>query len=209
MKTSLRRNRDMIDVLKKDYFSKADAFMLPLTGVQNIEPFEVNSYLFWRDNSIHDYKLTVMFSYTDKDQFVKYCQNYLFPLWDRKGYVMESYDFPDRTVFVLDMSEWANDIEQFLAGKYSKLTQKVKDIVYAYHNSSTLGIPIYIYAILYPKKKMQVLEGMNAIEYVSRYYDFDEEAIYKLGEIGGTYTEIEETLLTEIDSLCQNDSNVV
>lgn len=191
----------MVPVLKDAYFSKADAFVLPLTGLQSIEPFEVNSYLFWRDHSIHDYKLTVVFNYENYSDFLDYCRNYLFPLWDKRAYILESYDFPERTVFVLDLSEWAFDIEKFLAGQYSKLNQKVKDTIFNFHNSTTLGIPIHIYAILYPKRKMQSLDGMTPIEYVSKHYEFNEEVLMKLGELGSLFDSKNETLLTEIDDL--------
>lgn len=197
----------MVDVLKSEYFSKADTFLLPLTGLKKIEPFEVNSYLFWNGNTIQDYKLTVVFHYTDYESFMKYCQNYLFLIWDPKGYLLESYDYENKTIFILDMSEWAMDIEQFLAGKYSKLNQKVKDIIFNYHKINK-GVPTHIYAALYPKMKMSVLEGVTPIEYVSKHYEFNENVMFKLGEVGGIYDKFSETLLTDIDSLCQNDSKV-
>lgn len=196
----------MINVLKSEYWSKADAFLLPLTGLQKNEQFELNSYLFWNDYSVEDYKLILSFSAEDQDEeFQKYYKRHLFKILDKKCCLVESYDIQGRSIFVLDMSEWAMDIEQFLAGKYSKFSSEVKELIQRFHTFNGSQIPIYIYSVLYPNKKMQLLDGLSPIEYVSRNYDFDLDTLKKLGEVGGKYNEMEETLLTDIEGLCQTD----
>jgi hypothetical protein len=69
----------MIEVLKSEYWSKADAFLLPLTGLKKEQPYELNSYLFWKDYSVKDYKLILSFSYEDYETFVTWCRDRCVP----------------------------------------------------------------------------------------------------------------------------------
>lgn len=200
----------MIQVLKTEYFSKADAFILPLTGLSKDESFECRSYLFWREYSIENYQLILSFTYTDQLGFMEYCRTRMFPILDRKGYLMENYDIGDRSVFILDMSEWALDIEQFLSGKYSKFSKEAKYSIEKFHTFNKNQIPISIYAVLYPNTRMTLLreEGIDhtPIEYASKHYGLDLDDMRKIGEIGSKYNPLDETLLTDVDDLCQYDS---
>jgi hypothetical protein len=58
----------------------------------------------------------------------------VFPILDKKGYVIENYDSIGRSIFVLDMSEWALDIEQFLQSRYSQLSREGKECIEDFHN---------------------------------------------------------------------------
>jgi|SRR5687768_11843057 len=203
------------------YWSKSDAFMLPLTGVQKDTEFPINSYLFWNKHSIEDYKLILCISYDQYEEFLGWCKNYLFPIMDKKGYLLESYDFeatderPKRTVFVLDISEWAMDIEQFLAGKYSMLTKGAKDIIQKFHTfgkSPNHRIPLQIYTTLFPNLKIADLKDDNKIltpiEYAAKFYNWNIEDLQKIGEIGSIYDKMEETLITDVEEFCQSGSKV-
>lgn len=174
----------MVHVLKEEYFSKADSFILPLTGLPKTSIFTVRSFLFWEENSIEDFKLAVTYAYTDKQMFQGYCKQSVFPILDKNGYLIESYDFEKQsiliyatedhkkvlkekldfdylTVFVLDLSEWAMDITMFLAGRYSKLSKKAKSMADAFHTYFRKGqekFPIHIEAILYPNN---IIEAVN------------------------------------------------
>lgn len=202
----------MVQVIKNEYWSKADAFLLPLTGLQKNERYELNSYLFWERHSIEDYKLTLSFSYDDEYEFNEHCKTRIFPILDKKGYMLESYDVPGRSIFILDMSEWAMDIEMFLAGKYSQLTRQTKHIIEQFHTFNKDKIPIHIYAALHPLMKMSLLTDGNTvltpIEYVAKHYGFNLEVLQGIGEIGSLYDKGYETLYADVDSLCQNDMQI-
>jgi hypothetical protein len=206
----------MIQVLKdnKEYWSKADAFILPLTGLKREQPYEMQSFLFWNEYKIHDYKLILSFKYTDYTDFIDWCRKDVFPVLDKRGYVIENYDTEGRSVFVLDMSEWAGDIEEFIKSRYSKISNEGKEKIEDFHNVAEeepgktvkkVLVPIHIYAVLYPRMKMEILEGLTPIEYLIKYYEFDPDIMNHLGEVGSPYKRINETLFTELDSLCCQD----
>lgn len=198
----------MVELLKRkeDHWSKADAFLLPLTGLGRNAKFECRSYLFWREYSIHNYNLILTFSAEDYTGMLEYCKKYVFPVLDKKGYLIESYDMGDRTVFVLDMSEWAMDIEFFLIGKYSKFSKEARSIIEKFHALDGYKIPVHVYATLYPNVPMELLENMSPLEYVSQNdtYGFNMSLMKEIGEIGTIYDEVAETLLTDIEELCKS-----
>lgn len=200
---------NMVQVIWKEYWSKADAFLLPLTGLQKHEQYELSSYLFWEGHSIEEYKLILTVAYDDKTTFQKWCEERLFKVLDKRGYLLETYDYPCRTVFVLDMSEWAMDIEMFLAGKYSQLTRKTKQIIENYHTYDGNNIPIHIYAALHPNMQMAKLTDgkvvLTPIEYVAKFYEFNLEEMKRIGEIAGVVEPGYETLYVDVDSICQSD----
>lgn len=184
----------MINVLKKENWS--NAFLLPLTGIKRDTKFSKETHLFWNEYSINDYKLMLTLTYEDKRDFLEYCRGYMFPVMDKKGYLLESYDFKDKSIFVLDMSEWAKDIEMFIVGKYSKFSEEAKKIIKKYH--ITVGkevdiIPIHILAALYPNDYMEAL-NTTPIEYVAAEYDLDLHDLKRVGEIGSIFTKDKETL---------------
>lgn len=194
----------MINVLRKENWS--DAFLLPLTGLKSDTKFEIRSHLFWNEYTINDYKLILTFSCDNYEEMVNYCRSYVFPVLDKKGYLLENYDVMGRSIFILDMSEWAKDIEMFILGKYSKFSKEAKNIIEKFHTygSGRGKLSVHIRSTLYPNLPQGILGGKTAIEYVAAEYGLGEhlEEMKKIGEIGSIYKEINETLLTEITEIC-------
>lgn len=220
----------MINILKYPYWSKADAFLLPLTGLKRdelgkdrTEKFPMRSYLFWDDYTAEDFNLVLTIKYDNYDEFVDYCNKSMFPILDKKGYLVESHDFRDGcvyheekdkegkkvkvtdftydnlSIFVLDLSEWALDIEMFLKGKYSKLSKEARELVENFHQYFVKGIPKippHIHSALNPTQKRSELGGLTYIEYVAKNYEFDLEELNRIGELAGIY-EIEYETLTQ------------
>lgn len=185
----------MINVLKKENWS--NAFLLPLTGINRDNKFKKETHLFWNEYSINDFKLMLTLTYEDREDFLKYCRGYMFPIMDKKGYLLESYDFKDKTTFVLDMSEWAKDIEMFIVGRYSKFSEEAKKTIKKYHITAGREvdiIPIHILAALYPNDYMETLNA-TPIEYVASEYGLDLYDLKKIGEIGSVFKKDSETLL--------------
>lgn len=187
----------MVEILKKKYWSKSEAFLLPLTGLLKTQKYDMRSFLFWNEFSIEDYFLIVKFTWDNYEEFVQYCRRVIFPTLDRSGYLIESHDFDHETVLVLNIAEWALDIEMFLKGKYSKMSRDAKDTITEYHTFNDKGpkIRIEISASLDPNSKYPMLENMTAIEYVAEYYGLDLIELKKIGELGGIYDKDKETLI--------------
>lgn len=193
----------MVNVLKKENWS--DAFLLPLTGLRKNDKFDMHSHLFWNQYNIHDYKLILTFSSRNYQDLMEHCSRYVFPVLDKKGYLLENYDIQDKCIFILDMSEWAKDIEMFIMGKYSKFSKEAKGLIEKYH---TYGkgdgqIQVHIMAALYPNLAMDILDKKTPIEYVSEEYGLNYEDMKRIGEIGSIYDAMSETLLTGIEGICQ------
>ncbi len=182
----------MINVLKKLNWS--DAFLLPLTGLRKDDKFDMRSHLFWNEYNINDYKLILTFSCDDYHGMLDYCKNNVFPILDKKGYLSESYDIDGKCIFVLDMSEWAKDIEMFILGRYSKFSKVAKNIIEKFHTKRNGDIPISIKAPLYPNMEMLILGNRTPIEYVAAEYELNLSEMKRLGEIGSIYNAVNETL---------------
>lgn len=185
----------MVELFKKEYWSKSQAFLLPLTGLSKTQTYKVESYLFWENYSIEDYFLIVKFTYDKYDEFLEYCKRKIFPDF-KSGYVIETYDFDNQTVMILDISEWAFDIDLFLRGRYSKMSREAKDIISEYHIYYDKGnrISLDIKGTLEPNEQQDILGKLTPIEYASQEYGFSLQELKKVGEIGGIYNKEKETL---------------
>lgn len=203
----------MIELLKTEYWSKSEAFLLPLTGLARTQKYKTETYLFWENYSIEDYYLVVKFTYENYNEFVDYCRRIVFPALDKNGYLVESYDFVNETVLVLNISEWAKDIEMFLVGKYSKMSRDAKDTIVEYHTFYDKGnkIMIEIQAAIEPNVKYDVLEKKTPIEYVAENYGLSYDELKKGGEVGGIYNKEKETLkdLKEHDNYLQKEGSTL
>ena len=144
--------------------------------------------------------LIIKFKYDNYEEFVHYCRRIIFPVLDRNGYLTETYDFGHETIMILDISEWALDIEMFLKGKYSKMSKDAKELIVDFHTFYDNGakIMIEISASLDPNGKFGVLGNMSAIEYVAENYGLPLAELKKTGELGGIYDKEKETLLLKV-----------
>lgn len=207
----------MIDVIKKvqegDYWSKSETFLFPLTGLSKSQKYPVKTYLFWRDYSIEDCHLIIKYTYNKYEEFLNYCRKMVFPILDRSVCLIETYDFDNTSIFVLDLSEWTFDIEMFLKGKYSRLSKQAKEKIVEFHTYFDRGakIEIEISAIIEPNVPYRLLNDMTPLEYVSVNYGIPYEQLKEIGEIGSIYDKEKETLndyniREERDTLEKSDS---
>jgi hypothetical protein len=189
----------MVEILKDKYWSKSEAFLLPLTGLSKTHKYNLKTYLFWNDFSIEDYYLILKFTWDDYEAFLHYCRRVIFPILDKNGYLYETYDFDKESVFVLNISEWALDVEMFLKGKYSKMSRDAKDTITEFHTFYDKGpkILIEISASLEPTTKYDILGGMTPLEYAAENYGLPLVELKAVGEIGGIYHKDQETLAIE------------
>jgi hypothetical protein len=203
---------DKLGVLKNEYWSKSRAFLLPLTGMVKSNDYEmdVTAYLYWRDYSIENYNLIVKVEYGHRyPEYLAFLSSNV--LTGNKGFITETYDFEGFSVLIYDISEWAFDIEQFMKGKYSKMSKEAKEVIedfHIYYENNEPRVRISIYGCLYPNSKQKILNGKTSLEYVCEEYGFDKDAvkiIMERGEICSIVNPNRETLVTE----GQIDSNLV
>lgn len=194
-----------MDIFEKEYTSVADTFLLPLTGLPKDTEILPKAYMFWRDYSIEGYQLILVYEYENLELLRKFLVEEVFPVLDRKGYILENYDIRGRCILVLDIAEWALDIELCLDGKYSKLSKEAKTKIELFHNknkgSGAPLLPTSVYAALYPNKAVSAWSSRTALEVVAEEYGLDLEELQKSGELGIKYDRMAETLLTEVEDL--------
>lgn len=186
----------MIEVLKDKYWSKSQAFLLPLTGLSKILVYPVESYLFWEEYSIENYQLILHWKWKNYDTFLTYCKRSIFPVLDKGSCLTEVFDGEGSSVFIVDISEWALDVEMFLKGKYSKMSGDAKDTIDEYHKFYDRGskLPPEISAAIEPNTKFKAYGDRSAIEYVAENYGLDIEELTKIGELANPYDKKKETL---------------
>ena len=192
-----------MDIFDKEYRSVSDTFLLPLTGLSKNETFPHQTYMFWNEYNIENYQLILVYDYTDEQKIKEYLLNVVFPVLDSKGYVLENYDTSSKCILILDISEWALDIELCLAGRYSKLSREAKTKIEAYHKATRADkkTPAGIFAYLNPNKSDKVFDGKTALEFVSQEYGMDLESLQKVGELGIKYDKVAETLMTDFEGI--------
>jgi hypothetical protein len=196
----------MINIFQSDYWkahNKSSTFLLPLTKLAKSQKYNISTYLFWREYSIENYQLVLKVSYDNYDEFLQYAKKMIFPILDKKGYLTESFDFEKESVFILDMSEWALDIEMFLKGKYSKFSNEAKSAVKSYHMMYDKG-PVTDWEILVsldPSKKMEILDKKTPIEYATELYGLDLKVMSKIGEVTSIYSKDQETLSENLEKV--------
>lgn len=188
------------------YWSKSEAFLLPLTGLSKSQKYTMNSFLFWDDYSIENYNLIIRFIHDDYDEFINYFNKLIAPTLDKNGYAIEMHDFHGESILILDMSQWAIDINLFLEGKYSKISIAARKIIMEYHSywrDGSKKVPLHISSALTPYRKMDFLDGLSPVEYICRKdtYGFDRDIIDQIGEIANLYDRSNETLVIEPDKM--------
>lgn len=186
-----------MEILKDKYWSKSQAFLLPLTGLSKTLKYPVESFLFWEEYSIEKYQLILKFKYPNYKEFLKFCKDYIFPTLSENGAaITDAFDGNGETVFIVDISEWALDVQMFLKGKYSKFSKDARDTIDEYHKyfDGRIKLPDEIHAALDPTSKYKVYGNMSAIEYVAQEYGFDLDTLTKVGELADPYNKKEETL---------------
>lgn len=197
----------MIDILEtretrqKENKEWSNEFLLPLTGLRKTGEYSINSYMFWKENSTNDYKLVITLEGARYEDLLEYSRKTIFPILDKKGYLLESYDIDGMIVYILDMSEWAWDIDRFIEGKYSKLSSEAKKLIERYHTNSKNQISLQLVAILYPNKPQALLDKKTPLQYAAESYGFNLNDMEKIGELGSLYNELDETLITDVNDL--------
>lgn len=195
-----------MEIFRSAYKSMADTLLLPLTGIPKDSRLTVGSFLFWRDYSIFEYNIIITIDFDESISEIKRkLDTIIIPALDKNAPIREVYEIGKRLILVLDMSYWMSDINHFLNGKYSKISDKAKAIIKNYHSDNNGVIGHFLWCILYPNKKSSFLGDKTPIEYASQEYGFDYYELSKVGEIGNKYDKTAETLFTEVDELCHID----
>jgi len=110
------------------YFQKSKVFIYPLLGIKKgIDFVPENTYMCWDTlYNTGDYKLICSYIVEDSPEFRKFEERVIF---SNKHY----HDFheidKEHMLYAFDLSSYKNDINLFLQGKYSKLSDDTMEII--------------------------------------------------------------------------------
>lgn len=135
--------------LYKTYFQKSKSFLYPVLGIRKGSyTSPIQTYTSWEDKIKHtDQKLLCVYDSSSKG-FPAFQRDILFnhPMFEDILPVT-----PERTIIQFDFSMYADDWKHFLAGKYSKLSTRLKQSVRNYFGPMTAEYA-YMESFLFPEK---------------------------------------------------------
>jgi hypothetical protein len=137
-----------LDSLYKDYVQKSRIFLYPMLDIKRgVSVTPIQTYIGWKEQySFQSEKLICVYHLRKDEEFRLFEKQRLMghPLF---------YDFKmtddDKGVYVFDFSKHRHDWDNFLKGKYSKLSPDLKKKIRAFFGSANLG---YIDSFLYPER---------------------------------------------------------
>ena len=142
-----------ITKLYQDYFQKSKAFLYPVLGIRRTETINpINTYISWENHiSKEDRTLIVLFDVQNTQGYRSFEKLILFknPLFVD---VIECENNQNAYIFTFD--EYRDDWTAFLQGRYSKMSEKIKNGAKAYYGINT-GEWAYMKSYFYPEQHYQ------------------------------------------------------
>lgn len=131
------------------YFQKSKVFLYPALGNKKgsgVVPIE--TYLEWEDIKVGDRKLICLYHLRNDDEFLEYEEKRLLgnPLFEDYKEVDK-----DKAVYIFNFDEYADDYDNVVNGKYSKISQKLKNKIRDAYGGSSANYA-YIKSYLYPEE---------------------------------------------------------
>lgn len=164
--------------LYKIYFQKSKVFLYPTLNIIRKNNFiPINTYLSWKNEiDITSGKLICLYETEETKEFQYFEENLLL-----NNYLFDTcYKINDtKSVYTFKINE--DDWKNFIAGKYSKLSNKLKDRIIKFYRNNGINT-VYIDSFLYPK------------DYYNKYSEFLTTNYKDQKEM--------ETLLNQVGELC-------
>jgi hypothetical protein len=127
-----------MDYIKFGYIQKSKAFLYPLVGVPKTAPFApTNTYMYWDGHDgMDNFELIVYFQHADNDQiFTQFAKQHI--LSNPK--LVGCYKVEDGSVYIFDLIQYAEDVANFILGKYSEMKYKTKEKILQYHGANLVS----------------------------------------------------------------------
>lgn len=150
----------MMNEIYRKYFQKSTAFLYPILGFnKNRHPLPKRTYVTWADSiKIEDKKLICVFVKKDTEAWKQFEEKFLLThsLLDS---CMELDD--DHIAYVFDFNSHEADFQNFIDGKYSKLSNNVKKTLgdyYGIHTPEWVHLESYIHPSKYFEQYATILD---------------------------------------------------
>lgn len=137
-----------IQNLYKNYFQKSKTFLFPIMGIiKGLVTSPTTTFISWDGfYSVHDMKLICLYNTKNPaHQVIEHKHLFSHPLFEKK------FDLGNgNLVYIFDLSSYKNDYELFLQGKYSQLSEALKNAITNYFGIWSAEYE-YLESFLYPQ----------------------------------------------------------
>jgi hypothetical protein len=173
----------MITTLYKNYFQKSKTFLFPILGIRKgPKTTPLQTYISWEDRITADQqKLLCMYDTTDPGH-AQIEQKVLFtnPLFE--GVIHSITE--TQSVYIFNISVFAEDYNHFLKGNYSKFSIPLKEYIINYFGRMSPEYQ-FIETFLFPE---------NFYELYASLLDVSPELLAKVGELTDIFDPLKENL---------------
>lgn len=150
----------MINELYKKYFQKSIWFLYPNLGIkQNAAFTPINTYIVFNDEICKkDEKLIVLHEDHNNEEFRQFEKNILF-----KNKFFDNFRscVDNKIAYIFTFQEFGTDWNNFLSGKYSRLSPALKEKIKNYTGQQTDEWQ-YIKSFLYPERHIDLYATLLA-----------------------------------------------
>ncbi len=140
----------VINTLYGKYFQKSKIFLYPLLGIKrgtSVIPEE--TYISWNGKcSPEDVKLVCLYKTRKDDEYKNFESNVLLKHSRLYDYVKVN---DKNSVFIFDFSDYKENLQMFIDGKFSKFDNKIKNKILDFFEKNS-GNYVYVHSFLYPNK---------------------------------------------------------
>lgn len=142
--------------IEMGYYCKSKTYLYPLLGFSRNEVYKPEgSYLFFLDHSILSNEIITYYKHGDSELYNNFERT---RIAQHPG-IRSCYRTHEGTAYVFDLSEYKHDINRFLEGSYSQMSEKAKTKILQYMGDSAQD------------KKPKPGREAHAVLYPELYYD--------------------------------------
>jgi hypothetical protein len=152
----------MIKTLQIEYIQKSRIFLYPLLDIKKgSDAVPIESYIAWQDKfKPEDHKFMCTYHLRDDDAFKRFER---FKLLGSKLFDSFYETSDELGVYVFDFSTFGSDWENFLAGKYSKLSSSTKTAILKFFMANKSNYH-YINSYLNPDQYFDIYAQLLGVE---------------------------------------------
>jgi hypothetical protein len=180
----------IIKSLYRDYFQKSRVFLYPLLGIRKgVITTPKGTYIAWDGHyTPGDRKLICTYNLREDKDFIRFEKIFL-----TGNRLFHDFKLIDDTtgIYVFDFEPHKYDWDNFINGKYSKLTVMHKKRIKEFYGDAS-GDFAYVESFLYPEKFIPLYSDLLGIK---------PSVLYEVGELCSILDLTKETLVAEVQPI--------
>lgn len=147
--------------LYTNYFQKSKVFLYPILGLRSSSIVPVETYIAWEGMfTTDDYKLACIFHLREDSEFISFEENVLL----KNPYFIDYKELSiDKGVYTFDLSDFKEDFDALIQGKYSHLSEDTKKKIRQRYGSNSHNYA-FINSFLYPDEYFSVYAKLLTVD---------------------------------------------